>query len=105
MTKLRRKYTKDEKLEIVKLSLRDDHTIKELSERFDISSNTIYTWRSKFFKHHENAFPGHGNVAMTESEREISQLKKELKEARLERDILKKAVSIFSKNDKKFTNL
>lgn len=105
MTKIRRKYTKTEKLEIVKLSMREDHTIAEIAERFDISAQTIYNWRSKYFKHSDNAFPGHGNKTMTEEEREIDRLKKELKEAQLERDILKKAVSIFSKSDKRFTNL
>lgn len=105
MTKLRRKYTKTEKLEIVKLSLRDDQTVTELADRFDVSANTIYNWRSKYYKHSDNAFPGHGKKSMTDEEREIERLKKELKEAQLERDILKKAVSIFSKSDKKFTNL
>lgn len=105
MTKIRRRYTKAEKLEIVKLSMSDDHTVKELAERFDLSANTIYNWRSKYFKYSENAFPGHGNKTMTDEEKEIARLKKELKEAQLERDILKKAVSIFSKNDRKFTNL
>lgn len=42
---------------------------------------------------------------MTESERKIHDLEKRLREAELERDILKKAVGIFSKNDKKFSNL
>lgn len=105
MTKIRRKYSKTEKLEIVKLSISEAHTVTELAERFDISANTIYNWRSKFYKHSDDAFPGHGNKVMTEDEKEIARLQKELKEAQLERDILKKAVSIFSKNDKKFTNL
>lgn len=105
MKKIRRKYTKTEKLEIVKLSMSDDHTVAELAERFVISTNTIYNWRSNYFKHSDNAFPGHGNKLMTDEEREIDRLKKELKEAQLERDILKKAVSIFSKSDRKFTNL
>ena len=83
----------------------DEHTVVELAERFDISANTIYNWRSTYFKHSDNAFPGHGNKIMTDEEREIERLKKELKEAQLERDILKKAVSIFSKSDRKFTNL
>ena len=104
MTRIRKKYSKAEKLEIVKLSISEEHTISELSERFDISTNTIYNWRSKYFKNPESAFPGHGNKTMTKEEKEIAQLKKELKEAQLERDILKKAVSIFSKNDRKFTN-
>ena len=104
MTKIRKKYTKTEKLEIVKLSMSDDHTVVELAERFDISANTIYNWRSKYFKYTDNAFPGHGNKTMTDEDKEIQRLKKELKEAQLERDILKKAVSIFSKSNKKFTN-
>ena len=41
---------------------------------------------------------------MSESEREIADLKRALKEVELERDILKKAVGIFSKDDKKYSN-
>ena len=42
---------------------------------------------------------------MTDEQKEIARLNKELREAQLERDILKKAVSIFSKGDSKFSNL
>ena len=42
---------------------------------------------------------------MTDEEKEIARLKAELKEAQLERDILKKAISIFSKSDKKSSDL
>ena len=42
---------------------------------------------------------------MTDLEREVARLKKELRDAKMERDILKKAVSIFSKSDGKSTNL
>ena len=41
---------------------------------------------------------------MTEEKSEVARLKKELIEMRMERDILKKAVSIFSKNDGKYTS-
>jgi len=41
---------------------------------------------------------------MTEEQKEITRLKKELRNAQIERDILKKAVSIFSKNDGKYSN-
>ena len=41
---------------------------------------------------------------MTDEERQIAQLKRQLREAQLERDILKKAIGIFSKNDRKFTS-
>lgn len=105
MSKIRRKYTKEQKLEIVKKSLEDGVTVKELAERFDISVNMIYNWRSKYFKYKENSFTGHGNKTMTDKERELENLKKELRETKLERDILKKAVSIFSKGDSKFSSL
>jgi transposase len=105
MAKIRKSYTKEQKLEIVKQSLDPDVSISSLAERFDVSANTIYNWRSKYYKYEDNAFPGHGNKTMTDEEREIDRLKKELREARLERDILKKAVSIFSKKDSKFSNL
>jgi len=45
-----------------------------------------------------------GNKTMTEEQKEISRLKKELRDAQLERDILKKAVSIFSRSDGKYSN-
>jgi len=105
MSKIRRKYSKEQKLEIVKQSLEEGVSVKSLAERFDISANQIYNWRSKYFKYQENSFSGHGNKTMTDEEREIDRLKKELKEAQLERDILKKAVSIFSKGDSKFSTL
>ena len=105
MSKPRKKYTKEEKLEIVKLSLDANQSIKDLAERFEISENTIYKWRSIYLKSKETSFPGKGNKTMTESERKIHELEKELRETRLERDILKKAVGIFSKNDRKFSDL
>jgi transposase len=40
---------------------------------------------------------------MTDEQKEIARLKKELRDARLERDILKKAVSIFSKSDGRYS--
>ena len=105
MSKIRRKYSKEKKLEIVKQSLEEGVSIKALAERYDISPNAIYNWRSKYFKFGDNSFSGHGNKTMTDQEREIQSLKKELRESKLETAILKKAVSIFSKTDSKFSNL
>ena len=45
-------------------------------------------------------FTGNGVVALSPEEKEIRQLKRELKDAQMERDILKKAVGIFSKTDR-----
>ena len=48
----------------------------------------------------ELAFPGKGKEALTSREKEIRELKKRLKDAEMERDILKKAMAIFSKAPK-----
>ena len=54
MSKIRKSYTKEEKLEIVKLSLQEDETVKDLAIRFSVSANTIYNWRSAYLKNKED---------------------------------------------------
>ena len=105
MSKIQKRYTKAEKLEIVSLSLEENENVKDLSIRFGVSENTIYNWRSKYAKHKEASFPGKGNKTMSESERKISDLEKQLKEKELEVEILKKAVHIFSDTRRKFSSL
>jgi len=105
MSKLRKSYTKAEKLEIVSLSMEADQNVKDLAVRFGISQNTIYNWRNTYAKHKEDSFPGKGNKTMSESERKIAMLEKQLRERELEVEILKKAVHIFSDTDRKFSSL
>ncbi|MEO0728113.1 MAG: transposase [Bacteroidota bacterium] len=104
MSKLRKRFTKAERLEIVKQSLEPDIVVAELAERYGLHVNTIYTWRSNYYKEHGIETQGQGIKEQTDEEREITRLKKQLREAELERDILKKAIGIFSKRDGKFTN-
>jgi len=59
----------------------------------------------EYQQYDKNSFPGKGKPKMTDLERENAELKKELRDAKMERDILKKAVSIFSKSDGKFTSV
>jgi len=105
MSKKQKRYTKSEKLEIVKLHLEGGESISSLADRFGVSYNSVNNWRKAYKRNPETAFPGKGNKEMTESEKEILALKKELRESRLENEILKKAVGIFSKKDRKFSNL
>ena len=101
--KTRRKYDREFKEMAVELSRhRDD--ISQLAEELDIKPDLLYRWRREANKAQGGAFPGHGNPKMTEEQKEIARLKKELRETKLERDILKKAVSIFSKSDGKYSN-
>ena len=101
--KKRRTFDREFKQMVVELSNnRDD--IVELASEMDIRPDLIYRWRRLAEVHKEASFPGHGNQILTEEQKEIVRLKKELRDAQLERDILKKAVSIFSKSDGKYSN-
>jgi len=104
MTKPRKKYDREFKRKAVELSFARGNA-KEIAEELDIRPELLYRWRNEYQRYDNNSFPGKGKPKMTDSEREIARLKKELRDAQMERDILKKAVSIFSKSDGKSTNL
>jgi len=101
--KKRRKFDREFKQMVVELSYsRKD--INTLASEMDIRPELIYRWRREAESYKEASFPGQGNKILTEEQKEIARLKKELHDAQIERDILKKAVSIFSKNDGKYSN-
>jgi transposase len=101
--KTRRKFDREFKLKVVELSYEREN-IKELAHEMKLRPELIYRWRSEFAVLEEKSFPGNGKKKMTEEESEIARLRKELSDIRMERDILKKAVGIFSKSDGKYFN-
>ena len=103
MIKHRQKYDREFKKKAVELSIARGNA-REVAEELDIRPELLYRWRREYDKFETNSFPGHGKPKMTDLERENVRLQKELRDARMERDILKKAVSIFSKSDGKSTN-
>jgi len=100
---MRKKFTKGERLEIVKQSFEPGCAVADLADRYGISPNTLSNWRRKFREEHGLEPIGQGIKTMSEEERKIARLEKQLRAAQLERDILKKAIGIFSKIDSKFT--
>tara|TARA_B110000091_G_scaffold76703_1_gene84507 strand:- start:465 stop:779 length:315 start_codon:yes stop_codon:yes gene_type:complete len=100
MAEERKKYDKEFKPTVVELSLLRGK-VKEVAEEYGIDPQMLSSWRSQYKNHKEIAFPGNGKKMQTEAEKEISRLQKELADARMERDILKKAISIFSSSDRK----
>jgi transposase len=76
-----------------------------LASELDIRADLIYRWRREAELNQGAIFPGQDNKILTDEQKEIARLKKELRDAQLERDIVKKAVSIFSKNDGRYSNL
>jgi len=101
--KKRRTFDREFKQMVIELSNnRQDYTA--LASELDIPADLIYRWRREAAKHQVASFPGQGNKILTQEQKEIARLKKELHDAQIERDILKKAVSIFSRNDGKYSN-
>ena len=101
MSKLRRRYTREEKLQIVNESMEDKVSNEEMGKRYDIHPNTISRWRREFSEYEQNAFPGYGNKKLTDEQREIERLKKELREEKLANEILKKAMGIVTSPNRK----
>jgi transposase len=100
VSKVRRHYSKEEKLLIVNESLEHDADSKLIAKKYDIHPNTLSKWRHQYTIYEDNAFPGNGNKLLTDQERQIADLKKKLRESELQNEILKKAVGIFSSPNK-----
>lgn len=93
--KKRRIFSREFKENAVKLVLDGSRSVREVSRGLGINENLLYRWKKQFTEDPENSFPGKGHLKPEEEE--IRRLKKELSDAREERDILKKAVAIFSR--------
>ena len=74
--------------------------MKKVCEELDILYSVLHRWRKEFNTYGKNSFPGRGKAKLTDEQKEIVELKKQLKDISLENEILKKAMSIFSKSDR-----
>jgi len=87
--KKRRSYDAAFKANILKMNA-DGRTVKSLSESFGVNENLIYRWK-------KSANSNEADVATKELQETI-ELRKEIKTLKEERDILKKALAIFSRH-------
>lgn len=96
----RRQYDAEFKRDAVALADELGRSTADVAESLGISTDLIYRWRREQKRKAQGAFPGHGKEALTPEERKIRELEKKLRDAEMERDILKKAVGIFSRAPK-----
>lgn len=78
-------------------------SLKETADELGITPQILTRWRRERIPSQASR-AGNGTQGNREQQ-EILLLKKQLKQAELERDILKKAVGIFSKGDGKYSDL
>lgn len=89
----RKRYTKEFKLEAVRMLEAGDRTGQQVEKELGIGSGQVYKWRRELAASGGRAFPGNGSPR----DEELARLRKENARLREERDILRKAVAIFSK--------
>ena len=100
MSKQKREYTMEFKQKAVELSHARGNAA-EVCRELGLNPSVLGRWRREAKKYGENSFPGMGNPKLTEEQREIAELKKKLRDVEIERNILKKAIAIFSYGDRK----
>ena len=96
MVKKRRRYTREFKLDALKL-VAEGRPVAEVARNLGIHVNTLHGWRAQFAADPAAAFPGQGK--QSDKDAEIRELKKRLRRAEQERDILKKAAAYFANEE------
>lgn len=90
-----RKYDREFKLNAAKLYQQGSKSMSKLAHDLGIPMTTLATWIKQFQNEGDKSFPGSGVLKPCNTE--LYQLRKELADVKQERDILKKAVAIFSR--------
>lgn len=94
--KSRRKYDEQFKRDAVNLLANSNKTLSQVAADLGIKYDLLSRWRREFNESGKKSFTGNGNAR----DEEMARLRKEIAEVKLERDILKKAVAIFSVHEK-----
>ena len=87
----KKRFDRDFKISAVKMVTEGGHKATEVARSLDIDVNRLYLWKKQLGDNGDKAFPGKGHLT------ELAALRRQLREVEMERDILKKAVGIFSK--------
>ena len=95
MTQKRKHYSKQFKIDAVKLITEQGFNVSEAARNLGIHHSSLRRWKSQLESDGNQAFPGKGNL--NSDKEELNRLRKENKRLRMERDILKKATAFFAK--------
>lgn len=93
----RKSYDKEFKLEAVQL-VESGKRVAEVARELDLAEQTLHNWVRKFGKDGEAAFVGSGNLKP--EDKANKELQKRIRDLEEENAILKKAMSIFAKDQK-----
>lgn len=88
------RYSEDFKREAVRLVIDEKYTFKAAAQAVGVSEKSLHAWHKRFAP---LPVPCGNDATVTELQAENKRLRKELKRAELEREILKKATAYFAK--------
>jgi transposase len=94
----RRQFDAEFKREAVRLSYEPGRTMASVARDLGINETNLWRWRKKLVESGESAFPGTGHVPADQEE--LRRLRRQLADVTEERDILKKALAVFSRRPK-----
>jgi transposase InsO family protein len=90
----RRRYDREFKVDAVRLSHEPGRTVAGVARDLGISTNMLHRWRLQLSQDEGSAFPGKGRQSAEQEE--LRRLHRQLADVTEERDILKKALAVFS---------
>jgi transposase len=91
----RRRFSREFKLEAVKLVRERGVSVAQAARDLDLHENLLRKWMKDFASDPQHAFPGLGQ--MKPEQLEIERLRREVHKLKAERDILKKAAAYFAR--------
>src|ERR1019366_9001814 len=90
----RRKFSREFKVEAVKLVLERGVAITQAAKDLEVHVNGLRTWVREHRADPSHAFPGEGQQKPEAAE--VTRLRREVSRLKMERDILKKAAAYFA---------
>lgn len=96
-----RKYDKEFRQEAVRLAQEEGRTQASVEQDLGLWQGAISVWKKELAVDPENAFPGKGHLKPQEEA--LRRLQRENERLKRERDILKKAVAIFSVDPNRYS--
>ena len=99
---MRKKYDKEFKIETIRLAKEPGNTAAMIERDLGIGQGVISHWKRQLREDGDEAFPGKGHLKPQDEQ--LRNLKRKNERLRRERDILKKAVAIFSEDPNRYSD-
>jgi transposase len=93
---VRHRFSREFKEEAVRLVSEGGPAVAEVARNLGVHENSLYKWCRQYGDDPAGCFPGKGHLKPADEE--LARLKRELADVKEEREILKKALAIFSKH-------